>query len=154
MVLLYPTVDQINLIGLCPIRRRTKFLMMKKVTHFNYTRTITHRKMNTLPNDDLLFACDKKISTLVLFLYLSAAFDTIDQDNFGIRGTSISMWEDAKVDFGVNQVSILGPKLFNIYNRPFPSQLQVVTVTVEGYADDHQLMKQFNLIFQVEVLGE
>ena len=29
-----------------------------------------------------------------------------------------------------------------------------VHYSVEGYADDHQLQKQFNLVFQVEVLGE
>ena len=130
--------------------------------------------------NDLLLACDKKIPTLVMFLDLSAAFDTVDQDkllkilhdDIGIRGTSLKWFtsylcgrtqkvkigdsysDDVVVDFGVTQGLILGPKLFNIYTRPFPSQLQVVRVTVEGYADDHQLMKQFNLMFQVEVLGK
>ena len=30
----------------------------------------------------------------------------------------------------------------------------MVSVSVEGYADDHQLLKGFNLVFQVEVLIE
>ena len=29
-----------------------------------------------------------------------------------------------------------------------------VRYTVEGYADDHQLYKQFNLVYQVEFLDE
>ena len=58
------------------------------------------------------------------------------------------------LDYGVTQGSILGPKLFNIYTKPFPEQLKVVSVSVVGYADDNQLMKEFNIIFQVEALGE
>ena len=61
---------------------------------------------------------------------------------------------EVKLDFGVTQGSILGPKLFNIYAKPFPEKLKVVSVSVEGYADDHQLLKGFNLVFQVEVLVE
>ena len=130
--------------------------------------------------NDLLLACDKKIPTLVMFLDLSAAFDTVDQakllqilkNDIGIRGVALKWFEsylcsrtqkvkigdsyssEAVLDFGVAQGSILGPKLFNIYTKPFPTKLHVVKVEVEGYADDHQLLKQFNLIFQVEVLGE
>ena len=130
--------------------------------------------------NDLLLACDKKIPTLVMFLDLSAAFDTVDQgkllktlhDDIGIRGVALKWFEsylcgrtqkvkigdsyssEVVLDFGVTQGSILGPKLFNIYTKPFPTKLHVVKVSVEGFADDHQLLKQFNLIFQVEVLGE
>ena len=32
--------------------------------------------------------------------------------------------------------------------------MQVVSVSVEGYADDNQLLKPFNVVFQVQVLGE
>ena len=62
--------------------------------------------------------------------------------------------DEIELDYGVTQGSILGPKLFNIYTKPFPEQLRVISVTVEGYADDNQLMKQFNIVFQVEALGE
>ena len=129
--------------------------------------------------DNLLVACDKKIPTLVMFLDLSAAFDTVDQEklleilhDIGIRGIALEWFKsflcgrtqkvkidnkyssEVELDFGVAQGSILGPKLFNIYTKPFPAQMEVVSVTVEGYADDNQLLKQFNLIFQVQVLGE
>ena len=134
----------------------------------------------TKVTNDLLLACDKKIPTLVMFLDLSAAFDTVDQgkmlkilhDDIGIRGVALKWFEsylcgrtqkvkigdsyssEVELDFGVTQGSILGPKLFNWYTKPFPTKMHVVKVSVEGYADDHQLLKQFNLIFQVEVLGE
>ena len=115
-----------------------------------------------------------------MFLDLSAAFDTVDQerllkilhDDIGIRGVALKWFrsylcgrtqkvkigdvysEEVDLDYGVAQGSILGPKLFNIYTKPFPEQLQVISVSVEGYADDNQLMKEFNIIFQVEALGE
>lgn len=134
----------------------------------------------TKVSNDLLLSCDKKTPTLVMFLDLSAAFDTVDQqrliqilhDDIGIRGTALKWFqsylqgrtqkvkigdvysEEVPVDFGVTQGSILGPTLFNIYTKPFPEKLKVVSVTVEGFADDNQLMKDFNIVFQVEALGE
>ena len=116
-----------------------------------------------------------------MFLDLSAAFDTVDQEKLlqileeelGIRGTALKWYasflrsrtqrvkigesysEEVTLDFGVAQGSILGPLLFNAYTRTFPGKVKVtVKYTVEGYADDHQLYKQFNLMFQIEVLGE
>ena len=41
------------------------------------------------------------------------------------------------LDYRVTQGSILGPKIFNIYTKPFPEQLRVVSVSVEGYAGDN-----------------
>ena len=134
----------------------------------------------TKVTNDLLLACDQKTPTLVMFLDLSAAFDTVDQeklldilhDDIGVRGMALE-WFDAflrnrtqkvkigdeyssevNLDYGVAQGSILGPKLFNIYTKPFPSELKVLSISVEGYADDNQLLKKFNLVFQFEVLGE
>ena len=130
--------------------------------------------------NDLLLACDNKTPTLVMFLDLSAAFDTVDQaklldmlhDDLGIRGVALKWFKsflcdrtqkvkigdeyssEVKLDFGVTQGSILGPKLFNIYTKPFPAELQQISVSVEGYADDNQLLKKFNLVFQFEVLTE
>ena len=130
--------------------------------------------------NDLLLACDKKIPTLVMFLDLSAAFDTVDQvkllgtlqNEIGIQGVALKWFnsflrgrtqkvmigdefsEEVDLDFGVAQGSILGPKLFNIYSRRFPEQMQSISISAEGYADDNQLLKQFNIVFQVQVLGE
>ena len=130
--------------------------------------------------DNLLLSCDEKTPTLVMFLDLSAAFDTVDQeklleilhDDLGVRGVALKWFRsflcdrtqkvkigeefssEVKLDFGVTQGSILGPKLFNIYTKPFPAQLEAVSVSVEGYADDNQLLKKFNLVFQLKVLGE
>ena len=49
--------------------------------------------------------------------------------------------------------SVLGPILFNIYTRSFSVKEKSVGFDVEGFADDHQLWKQFNPLFQVKVLG-
>ena len=130
--------------------------------------------------NDLLLACDKKIPSLVMFLDLSAAFDTVDQmkllnilhNEIGVTGAALE-WFDSflrgraqkvkigdaysaivTLDYGVAQGSILGPKLFNIYTRSFPGTMQAASFSIEGYADDHQLQKQFHLMCQVSVLGE
>ena len=128
--------------------------------------------------NDLLLSCDIKIPTLVMLLDLSAAFDTVDQqklldilrNQFGIRGAALRWFKSflfgrtqkvmingeysdpLPLEFGVAQGSILGPKLFNLYIQSFSPQMQATGVEVEGYADDHQLRKQFNLILQFNVL--
>ena len=130
--------------------------------------------------DELLLSCDKKKITLLLFLDLSAAFDTVDQrkllnilsDEIGVRGTALKWFEsfllgrtqkvkigdaysvENMLDYGVPQGSILGPKLFNIYTRSFPIAMQNIGYSAEGFADDQQLRKQFNLLFQIDALGE
>ena len=128
--------------------------------------------------NDLLIACDDKIATLMMLLDLSAAFDTVDQemllkilsDEFGIRGVALEWFRSFLIgrtqrvmiddefsnaetlDFGVAQGSVLGPKLFNIYIQSFIPTMQAIGVEIEGYADDHQLRKRFNLVFQFQVL--
>jgi len=85
--------------------------------------------------NDLLLACDNSIPTLLMFLDLSAAFDTVDhvkllsvlKNVFGVRGTALkwlksfligrtqrvlingSFSKSESLDFGVPQGSILGP---------------------------------------------
>ena len=131
--------------------------------------------------NDLLLACDLKIPTLLMCLDLSAAFDTVDQlkmllileISFGVRGTALKWFKSflmgrtqrvliegelsdpQNLDYGVAQGSILGPKLFNIYAQSFASSMKSnIQVNVEGYADDHQVQKKFNLIFQFSFLSE
>ena len=151
------------------------------VNQYGYKSKHSTEMLMTKVSNDLLLACDNKNPTLVMFLDLSAAFDTVDQDKLlcileeelGIQGTALKWYEsflkgrtqrvkigesyseEETLDFGVAQGSILGPPLFNAYARTFPSEVKAkVKFTVEGYADDHQLLKQFNIVFQIEVLGE
>ena len=131
--------------------------------------------------NDLLLSCDIRIPTLIMLLDLSAAFDTVDQDKmlailsevFGICGVALKWFESflkgrtqrvlvkdelsecETLDFGVAQGSILGPKLFNMYAHSFASTMQSkVNVNVDGYADDHQIQRQFSIAFQFNFLTE
>ena len=102
-----------------------------------------------------------------MFVDLRAAFDTVRRNqkklleilhnDIGVRGMALQ-WFDAfprnqaqnvmigdefssevNLDYGVAQGSILGPELFNVYIKPFPFELKVLSVSVEGYANDNQL---------------
>ena len=148
---------------------------------YGYKTEHSTEMLMTKVTNDLLLACDKKTPTLLMFLDLSAAFDTVDQEKLlkildeelGIRGMALEWFrsflcgrtqrvkigdsysEEVALDFGVAQGSILGPPLFNAYTKSFPDKMKVqIRFSVEGYADDHQLLKQFNVLFQVEVLGD
>ena len=129
--------------------------------------------------DNLLTAFDNKFATVLLLLDLSAAFDTVDQGKLldilnyeiGISGVAYKWFESFLIgrsqkvkinnsysesellDFGCIQGSVLGPRLFNIYIRSFYLFVQNLTFEVDGFADDHQLYKQFIPVFQIKVLG-
>ena len=129
--------------------------------------------------NDLFISCDQKIPTIVMFLDLSAAFDTVDQckllkilqHDIGISGVAL-MWfksflvgrsqivkigesysSEDPLKYGVPQGSVLGPPLFNIYTRSFPEKVNSIGYEIEGFADDHQIRKHFSPIFQVKALG-
>ena len=147
---------------------------------YGYKKNHSTKMLLTKIVNDMLLACDKKIPTVLMFLDLSAAFDTVDQsklldilhNEIGIRGVPLQWFKSFLVgrtqkvkigasyssadtlDFGVAQGSILGPKLFNIYTRSFPGTIQSIAYSVEGYADDHQISKQFSPMFQVDTLGK
>ena len=56
--------------------------------------------------------------------------------------------------FGVAQGSILGPRLFNIYILSLYKYVEQTLFDIEGFADDHQLMKQFVPTLQPYALGD
>ena len=55
--------------------------------------------------------------------------------------------------YGVPQGSVLGPRLFNIYIRSLYSYIADTKFNIEGFADDHQLVKQFVVTMQPIALG-
>ena len=137
------------------------------------TETLLIRIVN-----DLLIASNEEKATVVMLLDLSAAFDTVDHDlllrilmtEIGITGTAlkwfksflsgrcqkvkIGQYESVEViiKFGVPQGSVLGPVLFNIYIRALYRSVQKLQFLIQGYADDHQVYKQFDKSSQYSLL--
>ena len=114
---------------------------------------------------DILDAADSAPVTLLGFLDLSAAFDTVDHDilltrvqkSYGVSGTALA-WissfiqgrqqsvtfndhQSARIQlkYGVPQRSILGPLLFILYASNVISTAASLSVGAHSYADDSQL---------------
>ena len=64
-----------------------------------------------------------------------------------------SLSEESPLPYGVAQGSVLGPKLFNIYSKSIIKAVDSTKFEIEGYVDDHQLIKHFQPVFQNQVLG-
>ena len=128
--------------------------------------------------DEVLEGFDENKCTIVLFLDLSAAFDTIDIDQLllilknelGIKGTALK-WihsflsgrsQKVKIDgkysdsldvlFGAPQGSVLGPKFFSIYVRGQPDVFAKCNFVSSSFADDSNGRKTFSLTFQHNIL--
>jgi hypothetical protein len=130
--------------------------------------------------NNLLEACDKNMASVVLLLDLSAAFDTVDHDKLlaileveiGITGVALEWFREFLTNrtqkvkigdtlsevilllFGVIQGSILGPRLFNIYIRSIYKHVGPTRFEIVGFADDHQLIKQFIIALKFTALGD
>ena len=115
-----------------------------------------------------------------MLLDLSAAFDTVDQEKLlrilceeiGIDGVALDWFrsfligrsqrvkindaysEAVDLKYGVAQGSVLGPILFNIYIRPLYPYIAPTLYSVFGFADDHQLLKQFVPFLQVQAIDD
>ena len=128
--------------------------------------------------NDILIAFDKNKAVILLFIDLSAAFDTVDIDkllhilnlDIGISGVALkwfesflrgrnqhvliqqSLSESRKVKFGVPQGSVLGPVLFNIYTRSLFDVIKDCGFSTSGYADDNNALQTFSLLFQYDLI--
>ena len=128
--------------------------------------------------DDILTGFDDDKCTVMMFLDMSAAFDTIDidkmvdilEEEIGLAGRAL-LWcqsflsnrtQRVKIDdqysnpleikFGTVQGSVLGPKFFNIYVRGQPKVFHNSGFQTTAFADDSNGMKTFSICFQYNVL--
>ena len=128
--------------------------------------------------DEILTGFDNDECTVMLFIDLSAAFDTIDidrmveilGDEIGLAGEALS-WcksflsnrtqrvkinghysDKLVIKFGTVQGSVLGPKFFNIYVRSQPRVFRNCGFKSTAFADDSNGRKTFAVSFQYNIL--
>ena len=128
--------------------------------------------------DDVLRGFDNNQATIIIFLDLSAAFDTIDPDKLleilreelGIDGIALKWFhsfltgrtqrvkihneysDSVEIPCGTPQGSVLGPPLFNINVRSQPMVFKHCKYNSSSFADDSNGRKTFALSFQFQVL--
>ena len=136
---------------------------------FGYKKDHSTESLLLKITNDLLLSCDDNMPSVVLLLDLSAAFDTVDHNklldilcqDIGIKGSALewcksflvnrnfkvkigdSYSEEVLLPYGVAQGSVLGPRFFNVYTKSLYKYVESTRFNIEGFADDHQLMKRF-----------
>lgn len=121
-------------------------------------------------HNDVTKALDRGKGVLMLYLDLSAAFDTLDRTKllktlatrFGVQGMALSWLEsyltdrtqrvringtesrEVTVNHGVPQGSVLGPVLFSVYTSPLQDILRQHDIDYHKYADDKTLYVEFD----------
>ena len=130
--------------------------------------------------DEVLRGFDENQATVIVFLDLSAAFDTIDIEKLlaimdgeiGVGGTVLKWFrsfledrtqkvkidneysESLNVPCGAPQGSVLGPKIFNINVRSQPMVFKKCMFSTSSFADDSNGRRQFALTFQFNVINK
>ncbi len=121
-------------------------------------------------HNDILTGLDQQKVTALIFLDLSAAFDTVDhsillsrlRDVIGLRDRALQ-WcqsylecrpqyvrvgdaasEPVQLEFSVPQGSVLGPQLFSLYTFPLQGIIRRHNLQYHTYADDTQIFASFN----------
>ena len=128
--------------------------------------------------DEVLEGFEDNKCTVIVFLDLSAAFDTIDHekllsimsDELGITGTALQWFrsflvgrtqkvringeysESLDVLFGAPQGSVLGPEMFSIYVRNQPKVFEKCHFNSSAFADDSNGRRAFAMTYQYDVL--
>ena len=128
--------------------------------------------------DEVLRGFDENQATIVIFLDLSAAFDTIDpekllqimEDELGITGVALNWFrsfltdrtqrvkihneysDSVEVPCGTPQGSVLGPPLFNTNVRSQPKVFQHCKFNTSSFADDSNGRRTFALSFQFNIV--
>ena len=145
---------------------------------FAYKEFHSTETMMTGVVSDVLKGFDENKCTVMVFLDLSAAFDTIDiekfltimSDEIGLSGSALQ-WcrsfltnrtqrvkinghysDSIEVKYGAPQGSVWGPKCYNIYVRGQPVVIQNCGFQSTAFADDSNGKKKFAITFQYNVL--
>ena len=145
---------------------------------FGYKENHNTETMMLGLTDEVLRGFDENQATIVIFLDLSAAFDTIDpekllqimKDELGITGVALDWFrsfligrtqrvkinneysDSVEVPCGTPQGSVLGPPLFNTNVRSQPKVFQHCKFNTSSFADDSNGRRTFALTFQYHVV--
>ena len=130
--------------------------------------------------DEVLRGFDEGQATVIIFLDLSAAFDTIDTEKvleimnveIGIGGVALQWFrsflegrtqrvkieneysDSLDVRYGAPQGSVLGPRIYNVNVRSQPNAFKKCMFSSSSFADDSNGRKQFALTFQFSVINK